>query len=157
MSNIQVNGRTVEVRSAPETPLLWVLRDELGMTGTKFGCGLALCGACTVHLGGQPIRACTTPVSAVGGQPVHTIEGQEGERLGRIVQQAWVELNVAQCGYCQPGQIMTAVGLLRGNASPSDQEITDAMSGNLCRCGTYPRIHAAVKLAASRAREGAPA
>jgi isoquinoline 1-oxidoreductase subunit alpha len=157
MSRIQINGRAVEVRSAPETPLLWVLRDELGMTGTKFGCGLALCGACTVHLDGQPIRACTTPVSAVGSQPLSTIEGQESDRLGRIVQQAWVELNVAQCGYCQPGQIMSAVGLLRGNSNPNDQQIDEAMSGNLCRCGTYPRIRAAIQLAARRAREGARA
>ena len=157
MSRIQINGRAVEVRSAPETPLLWVLRDELGMTGTKFGCGLALCGACTVHLDGQPIRACTTPVSAVGSQPLSTIEGQESDRLGRIVQQAWVELNVAQCGYCQPGQIMSAVGLLSGNNSPNDQQIDEAMSGNLCRCGTYPRIRAAIQLAARRVREGARA
>jgi isoquinoline 1-oxidoreductase subunit alpha len=157
MSSMQINGRTVEVRSPQETPLLWVLRDELGMTGTKFGCGLAMCGACTVHLDGQPIRACTTPVSAVGNLPLSTIEGQENDRVGRTVQQAWVELNVAQCGYCQPGQIMSAVGLLRGNANPSDQQIDEAMSGNLCRCGTYPRIRAAIQLAARRLREGARA
>ncbi|MBL0919673.1 MAG: (2Fe-2S)-binding protein [Hydrogenophaga sp.] len=150
MTQIQINGRAVEVRSPQETPLLWVLRDELAMTGTKFGCGMALCGSCTVHLDGVPVRSCTTPVSAVGTQPVLTIEGLENDRIGRVVQQAWVELNVAQCGYCQPGQIMAAAGLLRATPRPNDRQIEEAMSGNVCRCGTYPRILAAIRLAAQR-------
>lgn len=154
MTQIQINGRAVEVSSSPDTPLLWVLRDELGMTGSKFGCGMALCGSCTVHLDGAPIRACTTPVAAIGAQPVTTIEGMEADRIGRVVQQAWIELNVAQCGYCQPGQIMSAVGLLKGTPAPSDQQIAQAMSGNVCRCGTYPRILAAVRLAAQRLAKG---
>ena len=155
MSQIQINGRSVEVRSPQETPLLWVLRDELGMTGSKFGCGMALCGACTVHLDGMAVRACTTPVSAVGATPVTTIEGMQSDRLGRTVQQAWVELNVAQCGYCQPGQVMAAVSLLRTTPKPTDQQIEEAMSGNVCRCGTYPRILAAIRLAAQRLGQGA--
>ena len=155
MSQIQINGRSVEVRSPQETPLLWVLRDELGMTGSKFGCGMALCGACTVHLDGVAVRACTTPVSAVGAAPVTTIEGMQSDRLGRTVQQAWVELNVAQCGYCQPGQVMAAVSLLRTTPKPTDQQIEEAMSGNVCRCGTYSRILAAIRLAAQRLGRGA--
>ena len=155
MSQIQINGRSVEVRSPQETPLLWVLRDELGMTGSKFGCGMALCGACTVHLDGMAVRACTTPVSAVGATPVTTIEGMQSDRLGRTVQQAWVELNVAQCGYCQPGQVMAAVSLLRATPKPTDQQIEEAMSGNVCRCGTYPRILAAIRRAAQRLGQGA--
>jgi isoquinoline 1-oxidoreductase alpha subunit len=155
MANIQINGRAVEVKSAQETPLLWVLRDELGMTGTKFGCGMALCGSCTVHLDGVAVRSCTTPVSAVGAQPITTIEGVGSDRIGRSVQQAWVELNVAQCGYCQPGQIMAAAGLLRATPNPNERQIEEAMSGNVCRCGTYPRILAAVRLAAQRLKQGA--
>ena len=135
--------------------MLWVLRDELGMTGSKFGCGMALCGACTVQLDGMAVRACTTPVSAVGAASVTTIEGMQSDRLGRTVQQAWVELNVAQCGYCQPGQIMAAVSLLRATPTPTDQQIEEAMSGNVCRCGTYPRILAAIRLAAQRLGRGA--
>ena len=150
MQSIRVNGAARSADVPGETPLLWVLRDELGMTGTKFGCGLALCGACTVHLDGQPVRSCTTPVSAVGDKPVTTIEGLERDRVGRAVQQAWTELGVAQCGYCQAGQIMTAVGLLKATPAPDDRQIDEAMSGNICRCGTYPRIRAAVKLAAGR-------
>jgi isoquinoline 1-oxidoreductase alpha subunit len=150
MQSIRVNGAARSADVPGETPLLWVLRDELGMTGTKFGCGLALCGACTVHVDGQPVRSCTTPLSAVGGKPVTTIEGLERDRVGREVQQAWNELGVAQCGYCQAGQIMTAVGLLKATPAPDDRQIDEAMSGNICRCGTYPRIRAAVKLAAGR-------
>ena len=150
MTTFNINGQARAAESAQETPLLWVLRDELGMCGTKFGCGMALCGACTVHLDGQPIRSCTTPVSAVQGKAVTTIEGMESDRVGKAVQAAWVELGVAQCGYCQAGQIMTAVGLLKTTPKPSDKQIDEAMSGNICRCGTYPRIHAAVKLASKR-------
>lgn len=150
MQSIRVNGAARSADVPGETPLLWVLRDELGMTGTKFGCGMALCGACTVHLDGQPVRSCMTPLSAVGDKPVTTIEGLERDRVGRAVQKAWTELGVAQCGYCQAGQIMTAVGLLKATPAPDDKQIDEAMSGNICRCGTYPRIRAAVKLAAGR-------
>jgi isoquinoline 1-oxidoreductase alpha subunit len=139
-----VNGKSQTVDVAPDTPLLWVLRDTLGMTGTKFGCGKALCGACTVHLNGMAIRSCQTPIGSVAGQKVTTIEG-----LGmNKVQQAWVALDVPQCGYCQPGQIMSATALLAANRNPSDADIDAAMSGNICRCGTYPRIRAAIKAAA---------
>lgn len=139
-----VNGKNQTVDVAPDTPLLWVLRDTLGMTGTKFGCGKALCGACTVHLNGMAIRSCQTPVGSVAGQKVTTIEG-----LGmNKVQQAWIALDVPQCGYCQPGQIMSATALLAMNKNPSDADIDAAMSGNICRCGTYPRIRAAIKAAA---------
>ena len=154
-TKISINGQQRTVNASPDTPLLWVLRDELGMTGTKFGCGLALCGACTVHLNGTPVRACMTPISAVGTQPVSTIEGMEDDEVGRAVQRAWVENNVAQCGYCQAGQIMSAVGLLRTNRAPADAEISSAMAGNICRCGTYHRIHAAVKQAATQLSKGA--
>lgn len=148
--NLKINGQARTAEAVQETPLLWVLRDELGMCGTKFGCGMALCGACTVHLDGQPVRSCSTPISAVAGKSVTTIEAMSGDRVGQAVQSAWVELGVAQCGYCQAGQIMTAVGLLKSNPKPSDKQIDEAMSGNICRCGTYPRIHAAVKLASKR-------
>lgn len=154
MTLIQVNGQSKDVNVPEEMPLLWVLRDELGMNGTKFGCGMALCGACTVHMNGSPIRSCVTPVSAVAGQAISTIEAMEGDPIGKTVQQAWVESNVAQCGYCQGGQIMSAVGLLKTTPAPTDAQINDAMSGNICRCGTYPRIHAAIKLAASRLAQG---
>ena len=150
MNSISVNGTVKTVDVPAEMPLLWVLRDELGMPGTKFGCGMALCGACTIHLDGQPVRSCITPVSAVQSAKVHTIEGMESDRVGRAVQQAWVELNVAQCGYCQAGQIMTAASLLKSTPRPNDRQIDEAMSGNICRCGTYPRIRAAIKLASSR-------
>ena len=150
MTTLDINGQRQSVYTVQETPLLWVLRDELGMCGTKFGCGMALCGACTVHLDGQPIRSCITPISAVEGKKVSTIEGMELDRVGKVVQAAWVELGVAQCGYCQGGQIMSAVGLLKTNGKPTDKQIDEAMSGNICRCGTYPRIRAAIKLAAQR-------
>jgi isoquinoline 1-oxidoreductase alpha subunit len=139
-----VNGKNQTVDVAPDTPLLWVLRDTLGMVGTKFGCGKALCGACTVHLNGMAIRSCQTPVGSVAGQKVTTIEGLNNNK----VQQAWIALDVPQCGYCQPGQIMSATALLAMNKNPSDADIDAAMSGNICRCGTYPRIRAAIKAAA---------
>lgn len=139
-----VNGKNQTVDVAPDTPLLWVLRDTLGLVGTKFGCGKALCGACTVHLNGMAIRSCQTPIGSVAGQKVTTIEGLNNNK----VQQAWIALDVPQCGYCQPGQIMSATALLAMNKNPSDADIDAAMSGNICRCGTYPRIRAAIKAAA---------
>lgn len=154
MTQFQVNGRTVNVDVPDEMPLLWVLRDELGMTGTKFGCGAALCGACTVHVDGVPVRSCITPISAAAGRAVSTIEGMEADRVGQVVQQAWVENNVAQCGYCQAGQIMSAAGLLETTAAPTEQQIDEAMSGNICRCGTYPRIRAAIRQAARALARG---
>ena len=154
MTNLQINGNSKTVTAPEETPLLWVLRDELGMGGTKFGCGMALCGACTVHLDGAPIRSCITPVSAVAGKAITTIENMENDRVGKAVQDAWVELGVAQCGYCQAGQIMSASALLATTPDPSDEDIDAAMMGNLCRCSTYVRIRAAIKDAA---RAGAKA
>ena len=150
MTHLQVNGQTRQVEVPDDMPLLWALRDELGMTGTKFGCGISVCGACMVHIDGQPVRACVTPVSAAAGREISTIEGMEADRVGRVVQQAWLENNVAQCGYCQAGQIMTAVNLLKTTPAPTEQQIDDAMSGNICRCGTYPRIRAAIRQAAGR-------
>ncbi len=147
MIKLSVNGKDTEVDVDPDTPLLWVLRDTLGLTGTKFGCGMALCGACTVHLDGQPIRSCVTPVNTVGTRRVTTIEGLSPDR-SHPVQKAWVELDVPQCGYCQSGQIMSAAALLAHTAEPSDADIDTAMSGNLCRCGTYQRIRAAIHRAA---------
>ena len=144
---ISVNGQEHEVTADPDTPLLWVMRDQLALTGTKYGCGMALCGACTVHLAGKPVRSCVTPLQAVGTQPVTTIEGLSSD--GRHpVQRAWTELDVPQCGYCQSGQIMSAAALLAQNPQPSDADIDAAMSGNLCRCGTYQRIRAAIHRAA---------
>jgi len=155
-TQVRINGRTVQVAAEPDTPLLWLLRGELKLTGTKFGCGMALCGACTVHLDGQPRRSCVTPLAALGEQEVTTIEGL-AERLGRVaeaVQAAWLELDVVQCGYCQSGQIMAAAALLQANAQPSDAEIDAAMTPHLCRCGTYPRIRAAIRAAARRLATG---
>ncbi|HVN44133.1 MAG TPA: (2Fe-2S)-binding protein [Steroidobacteraceae bacterium] len=143
-----VNGAARELDVDPEMPLLWALRDHLQLTGTKFGCGMALCGACTVHLDGEPTRSCVTPVSAVQGRKVTTIEGLSGP-AGRAVQSAWVDLNVPQCGYCQSGQIMSAAALLAAKPSPSDADIDSAMAGNLCRCATYPRIRSAIHQAAA--------
>ncbi len=145
--NLKINGVTKTVDVDPTTPLLWVLRDHLDMAGTKFGCGIAACGACTIHLNDTAMRACVLPVSAVGDQEVTTIEGLS-EHGDHPVQKAWLEHDVPQCGYCQAGQIMTAAALLKENSSPSDDEIESAMNGNLCRCGTYTRIKAAVKTAA---------
>jgi len=150
MINLTVNGKARQVNVDPNTPLLWVLRDTLGMTGTKFGCGAALCGACTVHLNGAPIRSCSTPVSAAAGKKVTTIEGVGATPNGKKVQAAWTELDVPQCGYCQPGQIMAAAALIAENSKPSDEQILSAMSGNICRCGCYQRIFAAVKSAAAK-------
>ena len=146
---LEVNGAVRTFDARPDTPLLWVLRDVLQMTGTKFGCGMALCGACTVHVDGQPVRACITQVSTVAGKKITTIEAAGADDLGKRVQAAWLELGVPQCGYCQSGQIMAATALLHQNPKPSDADIDAAMSGNLCRCGTYPRIRAAIKQAAS--------
>ena len=146
---LEVNGNEVEITSEADTPLLWVLRDELGLVGTKYGCGIAQCGACTVHLEGRAIRSCVTPVSAVAGKRIQTIEGQASDHRLSPVQQAWLETDVAQCGYCQSGQIMAATALLSSNPSPNDADIDAAMAGNICRCGTYPRIRKAVHLAAA--------
>lgn len=153
---LNVNGRTTQVDVDPSTPILWALRDTLHMTGTKFGCGIAACGACTVHLEGQAIRACVTPIAAAAGQRITTIEGVGATKVGKIVQDAWVRNDVAQCGYCQSGQIMGAVALLSRNAKPTDAEIDEAMNAHLCRCGTYARIRTAVKDAA-RTLSGAQA
>jgi isoquinoline 1-oxidoreductase subunit alpha len=149
MATLVVNGKTVTVDVPEDTPLLWTLRDELHLTGTKFGCGMALCGACTVHVDGAPTRACVTPISAAAGKKITTIEGIGDTPIGRKVQAAWQSLNVPQCGYCQSGQIMQAVGLLTQTPKPSDQDIDSAMAGNICRCGTYTRIRAAIKRAAT--------
>jgi isoquinoline 1-oxidoreductase alpha subunit len=146
---LTVNGKSVTVNSAPDTPLLWVLRDELGLVGTKFGCGKALCGACTVHLNGMAIRSCQTPIGSVANQKVTTIEGLNMNN----VQKAWIALDVPQCGYCQPGQMMSASALLAQNKNPSDADIDAFMSGNICRCGTYPRIRAAIHAAAAKMAE----
>ena len=148
MIKITINGAVREVDADPDMPLLWALRDVLAMTGTKFGCGAALCGACTVHLDGQPIRSCATPLSAVGNGKVTTIEGVSG-KAAVAVRAAWTKLDVVQCGYCQSGQIMSAVALLSQNQSPSDADIDGAMSGNVCRCATYVRIRAAIHEAAA--------
>jgi isoquinoline 1-oxidoreductase alpha subunit len=145
---LHVNGRPIPVDADPSTPLLWALRDHLGLTGTKFGCGIAVCGACTVHVDGKPVRACTTPIAALGGAQVATIEAMAGDRVGREVQDAWVRNDVVQCGYCQSGQVMAATALLRSKRNPTDAEIDAALAGNLCRCGTYARVRAAVKDAA---------
>ena len=150
MPNINVNGKQLSVDVEPEMPLLWVLRDELGLTGTKFGCGIAMCGACTVLLDGQPVRACVMPVSAVTGKKITTIEGLSKDG-SHPVQKAWVQLQVPQCGYCQSGQVMSATALLRTNKAPTDADIDNAMSGNICRCGTYARVREAVHLAAKSA------
>ena len=146
---LSINETKVQVTAADDTPLLWVLRDHLGMTGTKFGCGMALCGACTVHLDGQPTRSCMMPISAVAGKKITTIEGIGATTAGQAVQDAWLALDVPQCGYCQSGQIMSAAALLKDTPKPSDDDINAAMSGNVCRCGTYQRIRAAIHRAAT--------
>ena len=147
MVQFVLNGEAREVKAEPDTPLLWVIREELGLTGTKFGCGVALCGACTVHLDGSPIRSCSTAVGDVEGASITTIEGV-GSKAAQAVQAAWESLDVVQCGYCQSGQIMSAVALLEENPKPSDEDIDAAMSGNVCRCATYVRIRAAIHQAA---------
>jgi isoquinoline 1-oxidoreductase alpha subunit len=148
MTTLNVNGRAMTVDADPSTPLLWALRDHLNLTGTKFGCGVAACGACTVHVNGQPARACSTPISAVVGAQITTIEAMEADRVGRAVQDAWVRNDVVQCGYCQSGQVMAATALLKSNRKPTDADIDAAMAGNVCRCGTYQRVRAAIKDAA---------
>jgi isoquinoline 1-oxidoreductase alpha subunit len=148
MQELTVNGQRRQVDVPPDMPVLWVLRDVIGLTGTKFGCGIAACGACTVHLDGQPIRSCVTPVSAVAGKSITTIEAVGNTPAGKKIQDAWLALEVVQCGYCQSGQIMSASALLAKSPHPSDADIDSAMSGNICRCGTYSRIRAAIKQAA---------
>ena len=148
MIKLTINGKAHQIDVAPDTPLLWALRDTLQMTGTKYGCGQGLCGACTVHIEGSPVRACQTPVSAVAGRKITTIEVIDTQRVGKAVQEAWRKLDVVQCGYCQSGQIMSAVALLSHNRKPTDADIDTAMSGNLCRCATYVRIRAAIHEAA---------
>jgi isoquinoline 1-oxidoreductase subunit alpha len=150
MSKLSINAKDVNVDADPSTPLLWALRDTLGMTGTKFGCGQALCGACTVHLNGAAVRSCMTPLSAADGQKITTIEAIGEDRIGKAVQAAWVKHDVAQCGYCQSGQVMSATALLKTKRQPSDTDIDQAMAGNICRCGTYIRIRAAIKDAAAQ-------
>jgi isoquinoline 1-oxidoreductase subunit alpha len=148
--DLSINGRVVNVAARDDTPLLWVLRDHLGMIGTKFGCGLGLCGACTVHVEGTAVRACVTPISTLKDRKITTIEGVGTTSLGKALQEAWVDLNVPQCGYCQTGQIMSAAALLATTPQPSDADIDAGMAGNICRCGTYPRIRQAIKNVASR-------
>jgi isoquinoline 1-oxidoreductase subunit alpha len=148
MTQLNVNGRAVTVDADPSTPLLWALRDHLGLTGTKYSCGVAVCGACTVHVNGQPVRSCTTPIAAVSGAQITTVEAVENDRVGRAVQDAWVRNDVVQCGYCQSGQVMAATALLKTNRRPTDADIDAAMAGILCRCGTYQRVRAAIKDAA---------
>jgi len=147
-----LNGKQVSVEVEPDTPLLWVIRDNIGLTGTKFGCGAALCGACTVHLDGAPIRSCQTPVSSIAGMRVATVESLSHDNT-HVLQKAWIAHDVPQCGYCQSGQLMSAAALLAANKNPSDTDIDQAMSGNICRCGTYNRIRAAIKTAAAEMRK----
>ena len=149
MVQLNINGRDTQVDADPATPILWALRDHLNLTGTKFGCGAALCGACTVHLDGAPVRSCITPISSAAGLKITTIEAIAEDAIGKVVQEAWIRHDVPQCGYCQSGQVMSATALLRLNPSPDDAAIDSAMSGNICRCGTYQRIRAAIKDAAT--------
>ena len=149
MLKLNVNMKESSLDLAPDTPVLWAIRDGLGLSGTKYGCGVAQCAACTVHLDGQPIRSCVTPVSAANGRKITTIEAIANDRVGKAVQAAWVAHDVAQCGYCQSGQIMSATALLKSNKKPSDADIDAAMSGNICRCGTYQRIRSAIKAASA--------
>ena len=149
LPTLEVNGAVVEVTDSTDTPLLWVLRQSLGMPGTRFGCGMALCGACTVHVNGEPVRSCVTPLSAVMGKRVTTIEGINGAVMDAL-RGAWTSVDVPQCGYCQSGQLMSAAALLASNTSPTDDEVATAMDGNICRCGTYPRIKAAIRAAAAQ-------
>jgi len=150
MPALHINGTTTTLDIPDDMPLLWALRDTMGLTGTKFGCGVALCGACTVHLDGQPVRACVTPVSAAAGKKIVTIEAIGTDPVGAKVQAAWRQIDVVQCGYCQSGQVMAATALLHAKPTPSDADIDDAMSGNICRCGTYGRIRKAIKIAAAQ-------
>jgi len=150
MIKLNINGKDESLDAPVDMPILWALRDVLHMTGTKFGCGMAQCGACTVHLDGQPIRSCITPVSMAAGKKITTIEAMQEDQVGQVVQAAWREIDVVQCGYCQSGQIMAATALLTTNHKPTDADIDAAMSGNICRCGTYPRIRAAIHAAAEK-------
>jgi isoquinoline 1-oxidoreductase alpha subunit len=150
MATLNINGKDLSVDADPSTPLLWALRDTLGLSGTKFGCGQGVCGACTVHLNGAPVRSCVTPVSAAAGQKITTIEAIGADRVGKVVQDAWVKHDVVQCGYCQSGQVMSATALLKSKRKPTDADIDAAMAGNICRCGTYARIRSAIKDAASQ-------
>jgi isoquinoline 1-oxidoreductase alpha subunit len=150
MTKLTINGKPYDVDLPADTPLLWVLRDQIGLTGTKFGCGMALCGACAVHIDGEPGRACVTPISSLAGKKITTIEGVDSDKIGKAVQAAWVDMGVPQCGYCQAGQIMSATALLRKKPNPTDADIDEAMAGNICRCGTYARIRAAIKQAAGQ-------
>jgi isoquinoline 1-oxidoreductase subunit alpha len=154
VTKLNINGKPYQIDLPADTPLLWVLRDELGLTGTKFGCGMALCGACTVHIDGHPVRACVTPISALADKKVITIEAIGADTIGKAIQTAWVDLGVPQCGYCQSGQIMSATALLKEKPTPTDADIDAAMAGNICRCGTYTRIRAAIKHVGEK---GAPA
>jgi isoquinoline 1-oxidoreductase subunit alpha len=149
MTNLKINGKTIDVQAEADTPLLWVLRGELHLNGTKFGCGMSLCGACTVHVDGEPVRSCVTPIAALAGKDITTIEGLAG-REAQALKAAWTEVDVVQCGYCQSGQLMSACALLKKTPRPSDADIDAAMSGNICRCGTYPRIRAAIHKAAAQ-------
>ena len=151
---LTINGQRREVTVDPSTPLLWVLREDLKMTGTKFGCGISACGACTVHVGGVAARSCIVPISHVGERPIVTIEGIGQDPVGRAVQNAWIDTDVVQCGYCQSGQIMSAVALLKSTPKPTDRNIDESMGGNICRCGTYPRIRQAIKDAAMQIANG---
>jgi len=150
MTRLNINGKSYSVDLPTDTPLLWVLRDEIGLTGTKFGCGMALCGACTVLIDGQPGRACVTPISTLENKKIVTIEGVAADRVGKAVQAAWVDVGVPQCGYCQAGQIMSATALLKKTPKPTDADIDDTMAGNICRCGTYTRIRSAIKQASGQ-------
>jgi isoquinoline 1-oxidoreductase subunit alpha len=150
MITLNINGKQQELDVQDDMPILWALRDVVHLTGTKFGCGMSLCGACTVHLDGQAIRSCITPVSAAVGKKITTIEEMQNQKIGQVVQAAWSEIDVVQCGYCQSGQIMAATALLASNQKPTDADIDAAMTGNICRCGTYPRIRAAIHNAASK-------
>ncbi|OWQ86866.1 (2Fe-2S)-binding protein [Roseateles aquatilis] len=152
--SLTVNGKAVTLAADPQMPLLWALREQLQLTGTKFGCGMALCGACTVHLDGQPVRSCQTPLAAAAGKKITTIEGVGATPAGRAVQAAWLKIDVPQCGYCQSGQIMSACALLAGKKKPSDGDIDNAMSGNICRCGTYNQIRAAIHDASATLAKG---
>jgi isoquinoline 1-oxidoreductase alpha subunit len=155
MTKLEINGTQQDIDLPDDTPVLWVLRDQLGLTGTKYGCGAALCGACTIHIDGQPGRACMTPISSVAGKKITTIEGIGADSVGQAVQAAWVDMGVPQCGYCQAGQIMSATALLKSKPKPTDADIEAAMAANICRCGTYGRIRAAIKQAAAMKNGGA--